>query len=618
MAALPENDRIAGPFIAVAGQTDFPADFPLIRADGLRVRRERQGVSTILMGAAVAAVAVGADGFTARVTDPCIVGDRCWVFSDLSPARLRQHVPNGAIRSATLEGDAMDLQAQLQEHRALLDLAITAPIGDEPLALPGQAARAGRFLTFDEQGRPLAVVRPDDFDILNKASLIEPDFTRPTVSGRPIISAPALHFPVYMDNISVVEGAVGGDGVANSAAINAWMLANPGKVLRERPGALYRIGSRLRMQEGSRLVCESVSNRATLYMTTAFSNTNFTQRDTATSCGILAVGQTSGSFTPISNVGFENLIVQSDPADGRVLRGLNIRNALNTQVINVEVFGIPCGVGMCLSGARGNTLIENAYIHDFITNSTAYTGSGFGQLTAIEFDNDLINGIVSEGVRISSPKIDNLTPGAAFIAAWGDQSDGINIARTTARAFVINGAAISRVNEAIDVFGQDNSIIGGTYTDCRGQVIKFVHGAKRNSIISPTIIRPGLSGLSFHGSSTAGVGDTAYNVVSGGIIQDANPLNDKGASTTAGIHFNPNSGEALNQLPRNNTVTGTVLVSGLYGRYGWLDEITAGKNVGEGLDIPAGWTVARVLAPNAGGTGGVRLKRTASYTESLN
>lgn len=166
MAALPENDRIAGPFIAVAGQTDFPADFPLIKAEGLRARRERAGVSVILSGAALSAVDPAGGGFTCRLASPALAGDRYWIYSELAPARLRQHTPNGAVRSVTLEDDAMELQAQLQEHRALLDLALTAPPGDAPLYLPGQNERADRFLTFGSDGRVRTVVRPTDFSAL--------------------------------------------------------------------------------------------------------------------------------------------------------------------------------------------------------------------------------------------------------------------------------------------------------------------------------------------------------------------------------------------------------------------------------------------------------------------
>lgn len=144
MAALPENDRIAGPFIADAGQTDFPADFPLIDAAAVRLRIRRAGAYLPIESApAVSAVAVTSAGFTARRSVGCQAGDKVWVYSQLAPQRLRQHTPNGAIRTATLEDDAIAFQAQLQEHRRDLGLTLSVLPGDPaptPEALAAAAA----------------------------------------------------------------------------------------------------------------------------------------------------------------------------------------------------------------------------------------------------------------------------------------------------------------------------------------------------------------------------------------------------------------------------------------------------------------------------------------------
>lgn len=171
MAALPENDRIAGPFIAIVGQTDFPADFPLINAGGLRVRRERAGVATVLSGAAVTPVAPSDGGFTARLASPAQDGDRYWVYSELAAARLRQHTPNGAVRSVTLEDDATELQAQLQEHRRDLGRALTVPPGVAGSEAPWRPGDGDRFLVIGADGRLKAVDRPQDFTALDKASV---------------------------------------------------------------------------------------------------------------------------------------------------------------------------------------------------------------------------------------------------------------------------------------------------------------------------------------------------------------------------------------------------------------------------------------------------------------
>lgn len=144
MAALPENDRIAGPFIATAGQTDFPADFPLIRSSGLRVRRERAGVGEVVSYPQVSAIGIVSGGFTARLSTPCTAGDRIWVYSKLPADRPRTHTPNGSVRTLTLEGDAQEFQAQLQERQRDLDRGILVPVGETGLELPPVGQRVGR------------------------------------------------------------------------------------------------------------------------------------------------------------------------------------------------------------------------------------------------------------------------------------------------------------------------------------------------------------------------------------------------------------------------------------------------------------------------------------------
>lgn len=140
MAVLPENDRIAGPYIAGPGQTDFEGDFPLIRADALRARvLTLAGVNTILSGEQLSAVAVVQNGFTCRLAAGLEAGDKVWVYSELPPERDRAHPLGGAVRTPTLEDDAMGMQAQVQELRRDLGRAALSRPGDPPLP-PGGAA----------------------------------------------------------------------------------------------------------------------------------------------------------------------------------------------------------------------------------------------------------------------------------------------------------------------------------------------------------------------------------------------------------------------------------------------------------------------------------------------
>ncbi|MFN3353035.1 MAG: hypothetical protein ACK4Z5_05450, partial [Brevundimonas sp.] len=57
-----------------------------------------------------------------------------------------------------------------QEHEDGLGRALQAPPGETLADLPPAAARAGRFLSFDENGHLRTVERPEDFEGLNKAN----------------------------------------------------------------------------------------------------------------------------------------------------------------------------------------------------------------------------------------------------------------------------------------------------------------------------------------------------------------------------------------------------------------------------------------------------------------
>ena len=159
MAQVTENDRLAGPYVATAGQVDFPADFPLLQSSALRVRRERAGVASILSGPDVAAIALTEFGFTARLAAPAKTGDRIWIYSELPASRMRAHTPNGSVRTPTLEGDAEEFQAQLQEHRRRIDASISVPPGEVGLELPPASQRTGgRLLGFHSVDGQLRVV----------------------------------------------------------------------------------------------------------------------------------------------------------------------------------------------------------------------------------------------------------------------------------------------------------------------------------------------------------------------------------------------------------------------------------------------------------------------------
>lgn len=174
MAALPENDRFVGPYLATAGQTDFPADFPLIRIEGLRVRVRRVGQpDQLIQPPAVAAVDVVGETFTARLTVPMAGGEQVFVYSDLPAARPRAHTPGGAVRTETLEGDAREFQAQLQEQKRELDTTLRVLPGETPPT--GDEIRAAAELAAGKANTVLdnATVKPDETGAVSRAVYVK-------------------------------------------------------------------------------------------------------------------------------------------------------------------------------------------------------------------------------------------------------------------------------------------------------------------------------------------------------------------------------------------------------------------------------------------------------------
>ena len=157
MATLPENDRLTGPFVAIAAQVAFDADWPLIDAPGdpagtcVVIRRERAGVITehLLASGFFSITATSASAFTATLAVGATAGDRYWLIGRQKQKRLRAHPEGGSIRTPTLEDDARELAARAQEARRDLDRAVTAPFGEAGLELQAAADRAGGLAMFD-------------------------------------------------------------------------------------------------------------------------------------------------------------------------------------------------------------------------------------------------------------------------------------------------------------------------------------------------------------------------------------------------------------------------------------------------------------------------------------
>jgi hypothetical protein len=155
---ITENDRKER-FIATAGQTVFPYDFPIYAATDLQVRRERAGVITILTYGNDYSVtgAQNQTGGNVVLTNGAALNDIILILSAMPSARTGQFVNGGDLSAASLEAEFNRTRILLQQNSRDGRNALLFPPTDPTMQdLPPIRLRANRFLAFDASGQPYA------------------------------------------------------------------------------------------------------------------------------------------------------------------------------------------------------------------------------------------------------------------------------------------------------------------------------------------------------------------------------------------------------------------------------------------------------------------------------
>lgn len=158
IATIAENDRKER-FIATAGQTVFPYDFPIYAAADLQVRRERAGAITLLtLGTDYSVTGVqNQTGGNVVLTTGANADDIIVILSAMSTARAAQFVNGGDLAAAALEAELNRIRILFQQNARDGRNALLFPSTDPAMQdLPPIALRANRFLAFDANGQPIA------------------------------------------------------------------------------------------------------------------------------------------------------------------------------------------------------------------------------------------------------------------------------------------------------------------------------------------------------------------------------------------------------------------------------------------------------------------------------
>jgi hypothetical protein len=413
----------------------------------------------------------------------------------------------------------------------------------------------------------------------------------------------------YLDDVSGFTVGSGGNAATNATALNAYLATATAPLYLKR-GNLYKIGATINFPSNCGLVCEE--GWATVLMPAAnFTNTTLNSYGT-TAVGLAFQGLSSGAYTPTTNQRLEGVVVQSETNDGRYVRPVVVRNATNFSM-DVEVFGVPLGTGVAMSGVRGKSNVS-AYIHDFYTNSSWGAGA---QSTGLDLSNDHISPAAASNITFGNIDVRDISFGATTLGLRGDQTDGMTMGADNG-GHKLQAYHFERVGEGLDLQSKYNNIGKGIIRECREAGLKLVHGAAFNTFDTFNMYKVGRWGLCLAGSPNAGAGHTEGNVFAGGTISDLNYQNlYTSAATIGAIVLINNTAGPNNWRPTNNLIGATFIDEGQYGIYGYNDESGLGGNVAEPITYKLGPANVNILRETTAGSkvrfGGETTYRTTNY-----
>jgi polygalacturonase len=277
------------------------------------------------------------------------------------------------------------------------------------------------------------------------------------------------------------------------------------------PARIYRISARVDLRSGGGLLSDGTAWLVLGTRPGEFDNTSGdpTKRKAKNAVGLFA-DQTDG-------VTLQGFGIRMDYQDGLYVRAISIYRSSAFVARNLEITDFSDGSGIVVESTR-DAVIEGNHIHDFRTDHSARA-----QLTGIETDNDRDPVLgASDNIRIVGNVIENLTVSQQFDSAFGYQTDGINIQSPSTTNVLIERNRIANVGEGIDVFGNEQQIVGNTIANVAYFGIKLVHGAQKSTVRDNTIDRAGFAGIILSGGINPGLGDkveaVSDNIVTGNTI----------------------------------------------------------------------------------------------------
>ncbi len=428
--------------------------------------------------------------------------------------------------------------------------------------VPSVAVRANRFLAFNASGQPIASAgTPGNVPVsiwaeawlgltTNAAALASLGFSAFGVAWGGLASAFTGRQTLNVPEMVTAEnyGAVG-DGVANDgAALAAALAASPVVVLR--PGGRYLISSRILVPSGGGFVCPN--GRATIVAKTgagAYNSTDLAVSKTALGANMLLWNVAQGGV--LRNIDFE-----PDGLNQRVIYPVRVNDGMDTaqfiaENVRFRNFAILRGAMLSINSVGEAAYdLRNIEARDCGTSLNTWT-SGSPQITAVEVDNDMVGGVASFPGYMQNIRGINLALTGAALAAYGQQTDVLNIAGigSNRKGPVVFGVYGDNVGEILDIFCRGAIIKGIRGRNVQVFGVKLIHGANENHIEVEDIESVSLAAVCISGSASTAI-DCEFNVVKLGIVREIGVI---GAPSDYAAVFILEPGGATS-FPQNNLV----------------------------------------------------------------
>lgn len=364
------------------------------------------------------------------------------------------------------------------------------------------------------------------------------------------------------------------DALINDASGNQWALVADGSAPFEALGGVQSstVSSHLVFDAflASGIVGELANN--TTYATSARSTY------TLTGSGFLCKGKSkivmlSAGFNATTYAGLasNSVAFSANGITGPIFKGIHLefeshgatlrtaiavafRNCTNLDIdVEASGFSEPEFGVITIDSCIGGRCYTN--VHDCSSNDNTL---GSLQITGLEIDENRVSSVYSKDIDFGDPTYKNLTFGAAALAAFGWQTDGITLSGgSTASGGGCNfgNITVENVYEGVDIQSSNHLISGINAKNIAFSPLKLVHAARDNIIGSVVADNTGAPLVVIAGSSTASEGPN-NNIIGPCVGKNICGITGITGAKLAGVAF---QGDSQTYKPINNKILGVTI-----------------------------------------------------------